>query len=55
MWGGSSDIWFDPLTFLFYGIRKKFTLMGRKAEGCEFQNAAHEDKVNILKLDLNKE
>lgn len=29
--------------------------MGRKAEGCEFQNAAQEAKVNILKLDLSKE
>lgn len=29
--------------------------MGRKAEGNEFPNIAHEAKVNILKLDLNKE
>lgn len=53
--GKISDSWFNPLTFLFYSIKEKFTSMGRKAEGCEFQNADPEAKVNILKLDLNKE
>lgn len=53
--GKISDSWFNPLTFLFYSIKEKFTSMGSKAEGCEFQNADPEAKVNILKLDLNKE
>lgn len=44
--GKVTDSWFDPLTFLFYGIKEKFTSVGRKAEGCEFQNAAPEAKYS---------